>query len=120
MAKFLVSIQHADGYDGSLESTATVDAISALNRDMMAAGARVFACGLSPAAEAKCLSAQHDGEVVLTDGPYLEATEHAGGFWILECADLNEALLWGRKAVVACRTAVEVRALLQKPATVAS
>ena len=48
--------------------------------------------------------------VSITDGPYLEAKEHIGGFWILECADMDEALAWGRKAVVACRVPVEVRA----------
>jgi hypothetical protein len=47
--------------------------------------------------------------VLLTDGPYLESKEHIGGFWILEAADLDEALAWGRKAAVACRAPVEVR-----------
>jgi hypothetical protein len=51
--------------------------------------------------------------VVITDGPYLEAKEHVGGFWILEAADMDEALAWGRKAVVACRVPVEVRAFLR-------
>ena len=44
-----------------------------------------------------------------TDGPYLETKEHIGGFWILETANLDDALAWGRKAVVACRASVEVR-----------
>jgi hypothetical protein len=35
--------------------------------------------------------------------------EHIGGFWIREAADMNEALEWGRKAVIPCRTPVEVR-----------
>jgi len=43
------------------------------------------------------------------DGPYLETKEHIGGFWLLEVASLDEALEWGRKAVVACRAPVEVR-----------
>jgi hypothetical protein len=45
----------------------------------------------------------------ITDGPYLETKEHVGGFWILEVADMDEALAWPRKAVVACRAPVEVR-----------
>ena len=48
-------------------------------------------------------------QVLITDGPYLEAKEHIGGFWVLEAADLDEALEWGRKAAVACRAPVEVR-----------
>jgi hypothetical protein len=52
--------------------------------------------------------------VVITNGPYLEAKEHVGSFWILEAADLDEALAWGRK-VAACRASVEVRAFLEFP-----
>ncbi len=47
--------------------------------------------------------------MLITDGPYLEAKEHIGGFWMLETKDLEEALAWGKKAVVACRAPVEVR-----------
>jgi len=36
--------------------------------------------------------------VLVTDGPYTETKEHMGGFWILECADLDEALAWAKKA----------------------
>jgi hypothetical protein len=39
----------------------------------------------------------------------------AQGLWILEAANLEEALAWGRKAVVACRAPVEVRAFLAMP-----
>jgi hypothetical protein len=116
MTQYLVAIQHPNDYKPSLEDTTMIEDISALNREMIAAGVRLFACGLSPAGNAKSLRAQPDGDVVITDGPYTEAKEHIGGFWILECADLDEALAWGRKAVVACRTPVEVRAMFQKPA----
>ena len=87
--------------------------IGALNEEMDAAGARFFAGGLESASHAKSLRKQPDGNVSITDGPYLEAKEHIGGFWILQCADMDEALAWGRKAVVACRVPVEVRAFLK-------
>jgi hypothetical protein len=112
MAQYLVAIHHPDGYDGSLEGEAMDRDIDALNEEMEAAGVRIFAGGLSPACNAKSLRAQPDGEVLTTDGPYLEAKEHVGGFWLLEAADLDEALAWGRKAAVACRAPVEVRAFL--------
>jgi hypothetical protein len=54
--------------------------------------------------------------VLITDGPYLETKEHVGGFWLLEAADLDEALAWGRKAAIACRAPVEVRAFFSVPA----
>jgi hypothetical protein len=115
MTQYLVAIHHPDGYDGALEGEAMMRDIHALNEEMEAAGARMFAGGLSAASRAKSLRAQPDGKVLTTDGPYLETKEHIGGFWILECADLDEALAWGRKAVVACRAPVEVREFLTRP-----
>jgi len=112
MPQYLVAIHHPDGYDGSLEGEAMIRDIDVLNEEMEAAGARLFAGGLSAASSAKSLRAQPDGKVRITDGPYLETKEHIGGFWILKAANLDEALEWGRKAVVACRAPVEVRAFL--------
>ena len=86
-----------------------------INEEMAAAGARIFAGGLSAASSAKSLRAQPDGKVRITDWPYLETKEHIGGFWLLKCANMDEALEWGRKAVAACRASVEVRAFLPDP-----
>jgi len=113
MPQYLVAIQHPDNYDTSLEGDAMIRDIGALNEEMDAAGARLFAGGLESARRAKSLRKQSDGHVSVTDGPYIEAREHIGGFWILECADMDEALAWARKAVVACRVPVEVRAFLK-------
>ncbi len=113
MAQFLVAIHHPDNYDPSTEGEAMIRDIHTLNEEMDAAGARVFAGGLSSASNAKSLRAQPGGKVLITDGPYLETKEHIGGFWILEAANLDEALAWGRKAVIACRAPVEVRPFLR-------
>src|SRR5229473_6660542 len=116
MAKYLVAIHHPDDYDPSVETEATIEEIHALNREMVAAGVRVFVGGLSPARRAKSLRAQPDGKVLITDGPYLETKEHIGGFWVLEAADLDEALAWAKKGAIACRASGEVRELLFYPA----
>ncbi|MGA8270232.1 MAG: YciI family protein [Candidatus Sulfotelmatobacter sp.] len=116
MPQYLVAIHHPDNYDPSLEGEAMYRDISALNKEMIAAGVRIFADGLSSPSHAKSLRAQPDGKVLITDGPYLETKEHIGGFWILETADMEQAVAWGRKAVVACRTPVEVREFLFRPA----
>jgi hypothetical protein len=112
MPQYLVAIHHPDGYDGSLEREAMMRDIDVLNQEMEAAGARIFAGGLSGNSSARTLRAKSDGKVRITDGPYLETKEHIGGFWILKAANLDEALVWGRKAVVACRAPVEVRPFL--------
>lgn len=83
--------------------------ITALNREMVAAGVRTFVGGLRPAREAKLIRAADGPGVLVTDGPYLETKEHIGGFWVLEVGGLDEAIAWGRKAVLACRAPVEVR-----------
>jgi len=109
MTQYLVAIYHPDNYDPSVETEAMSRDIDALNEEMVAAGVRVFVGGLSPASSARSLRAQPNGKLLVTDGPYTETKEHIGGFWVLEAADLNEALAWGRKAAVACRASVEVR-----------
>jgi hypothetical protein len=53
--------------------------------------------GISQAGNAKMVRKQPDGTVAVTDGPYTETKEHMGGFWILEAADMDEALAWARK-----------------------
>jgi hypothetical protein len=52
------------------------------------------------------------GHAVVTPGLHASSGEHVGGLWILDAADLAAALEWGRKASLACRAPVEVRAFL--------
>ena len=67
---------------------------------METAGVMKLAGGLG---SAKSLRAQTDGGALITDGPYPETKEHIGGFYILECADMDEAVAWARKGVAATR-----------------
>jgi len=113
MPQYLVSGYLPDNFDPSTQDDATVEAIHALNREMIAAGVRKFAGGLGPT---RTLRPQPNGELLLTDGPYLETKEHVGGLWILECADIDEVLAWARKGAKACRFPVEVREIFFVPA----
>ncbi len=115
MPQYLVANYLPDDFDPSAVTEAMIEEIHALNREMIAAGVRKFACGISPASNAKTLRAQRDGKVLVTDGPYTETKEHMGGFWILECADIDEALAWAKKGAIACDVAGEVRELLFFP-----
>jgi hypothetical protein len=117
MPQYLVAIHHPENFNSSTVTEETMRDISALNKEMIAAGVRFFAGGLQSETKAKSLRAQPNGQVLLTDGPYLEAKEYVGGFWILDVADEDEALAWGRKAVVACRAPVEVRAFSERPSS---
>lgn len=112
MPQYLVAGYIPDDFDPSTVDESVGRAIHALNDEMDAAGVAKFACGLGPA---KSLRPQPDGAVRITDGPYIEAKEHIGGFWILECADMEEAIAWARKGVVATRGQVEVREIFFSP-----
>lgn len=112
MPQYLIAGYIPDNFDPSQVDEAAGRKIHELNKEMIAAGVRKFACGLGPA---KSLRAQTDGGVLVTDGPYLEAKEHIGGFWILECAAMDEALAWARKGVAAIGGKVEVREIFFSP-----
>ena len=82
--------------------------VDVVNQDMQARGAWVFGGGLHPASTATVVRSQ-DGELLTTDGPFAEAKEQIGGFWIIQADDLDAALAWASKATVACQAPVEVR-----------
>src|SRR6202451_80068 len=117
MPQYLVSNYLPDNFDPSTVTKAMMEEIHALNREMIASGARTFACGIAPASAARTVRKQPDGTVLVTDGPYTETKEHMGGFWILEAANMDEALAWARKAAISPDAVGEVRELLFFPAT---
>ena len=116
MPQYLVANYLRDDFDPSTVTEAMIEEIHALNREMISAGVRKFACGISPSAKTKTVRKQADGRVLVTDGPYLETKEHIGGLWILETANLDEALAWARKGAKACRGPIEVREIFFMPA----
>src|SRR3979409_1171177 len=100
MPHYLIANYLPDDFDPSIVPEAMIEEIHALTRELIAAGVRKFACGISPAASAKTLRAQPDGKVLVTDGPYTEAKEHLGGFWILEAADMEEGVAGAEKGCI--------------------
>ena len=109
MPQYLLVNYLPDNFDPSTVTPEMVQAINDLNEELEAAGARLMACGLGPASQAKSVRGQPNGKPHITDGPYLEAKEHIGGFWILEAADMDEALAWARKAAFDPGSRGEVR-----------
>lgn len=106
--KFLVTGYLPDDFDPSSVTEEMARDIHVFNAEMEAAGALFFAGGLAPASLTKTVRAK-DGKVLVTDGPYVETKEHLGGFYILDAANLEEALAWVRKGVLVAPGAVEVR-----------
>ena len=116
MPTYLIANYMPDDFDPSTVTEAMIEEIHALNREMIAAGIRKFACGIAPPTAAKTVRKQSDGKVLVTDGPYTETKEHMGGFWILEAANMDEALAWARRGAITCDVPGEVRELLFFPA----
>lgn len=111
MAQYLISVWHDEEYvlDFTTEDMQRIGPqVGALNEELMATGTWVFGGGLMPASSATVVRSAN-GQVSMTDGPYAESKEQMGGFWVIEAADLDAALAWGRKAAAACEGPVEVR-----------
>ncbi len=81
--------------------------IQALEAEMKSAGAWVFSARLHDPDTATVVRISGD-EVVTTDGPYVEAKEHIAGFYIIEAADLDEALGWATKVTRLISSPIEV------------
>jgi hypothetical protein len=82
----------------------------ALMQEMKAAGVLVSNDGLAPIATATTVRVR-EGKTLITDGPFAETHEQLGGFFLLECKDLDEALRWAEKIPHAKYGSVEVRPL---------
>ena len=109
MTQYQLAVYHPEGEEPpGFDLDAVYRDVDALNAEMRASGAWVFGGGLHPSHTATVLQLR-DGEVLVTDGPFVESKEHVGGFWVIEAPDLDAALEWGRKATRACRVPIEVR-----------
>ena len=116
MAEYLLSVHYVEGQDAPDAETMQrmYEDVEALNEEIRSAGAWVFAGGLQEPHTATVVREQ-DGEVVTTDGPFPEAKEQLGGFWVLEVPDHETAMDWARRATRACRGPVEVRPFQLEP-----
>jgi hypothetical protein len=116
MTQYMLSVHYVEGQNitDPDEQQKVYEAVDVLNAELQLEGAWVFAAGLHPPTTATVVSSR-DGEVFMTDGPFIEGKEHIGGFWVIEAADLDSALAWAGKATIACAGPVEVRPLQEVP-----
>jgi hypothetical protein len=115
MKQYLLSVYHPEEWTPEPDVANQIyKDVDAVNAEMQAAGAWVFAGGLHPSSTATVVRLQGD-DVLTTDGPFAEGKEHIGGFWVIKAPDLDAALEWGRKATRACRVPIEVRPFQEEP-----
>ncbi|MEO7908244.1 MAG: YciI family protein [Roseiflexaceae bacterium] len=109
MKQYLLSIYQPDGDPpppAVLEQV--MRDVDILTQELKAAGVWIFAGGLHRPSTATVVRI-HDGDLLLTDGPFAEGKEHIGGICIIRAPDLDAALAWGRKLNQATTLPIEVR-----------
>ena len=110
--QYLVSVIDDTTNSGTPEESAAIDVF---NEHLQAKAHWVFAGGLASPSAATVID-NRGGEVLFTDGPFLESKEYIGGFWIIEATDLDVALKLAAEGSRACNRRVEVRPFLSEPA----
>ena len=90
------------------EYQAAAQAWTTFGQEVSAAGVLLSNTGLSPVADATTVRVR-DGKTLTTDGPFAETHEQLGGYYLLECKDLDEAIRWAEKIPTAKYGSIEVR-----------
>ena len=108
--KYLLTI-YDDRSAPAEEMTGLMEAYAALGRELAESGAYIAGEGLQPVETATTVRVR-GGEPMLTDGPFAETKEQLGGFYLLECRNLDEALEWAAKVPNAATGCVEVRPVM--------
>jgi hypothetical protein len=83
----------------------------AYTTELIESGAHLGGEGLQPSASATTVQIQESGDPIVTDGPFAETKEQLGGYYLLDCKDLDEALGWAKKIPMP-GGAVEVRPVM--------
>jgi hypothetical protein len=112
MARYLLSVHSVEGEARDPmtdeEMQQSWKQLHVLEQEMHSAGAWVFSGRLHEPHTATMVRLS-GGEVVTTDGPFVESKEHLGGFYIIQAEDLDAALAWASKVTTAIKVPIEVR-----------
>ena len=103
--------------DPGIPGSAAAQAMDAWVAEMEGTGVKQYGGRLRPVAEAVTVRVR-DGQATITDGPFAETKEALAGYYILECADLDEAIGWARRIPTMCKGgegSIEIRPILDIP-----
>jgi hypothetical protein len=116
MTQYLLAVHMVDGQPAPepAEMQRMYSQVDTFNKELQREGQWVFAGGLHPPTTATVVRSS-GGDVVITDGPFSEAKEQLGGFWVVEASDLDVALSLAARASAACEGPVEVRPFQKLP-----
>jgi hypothetical protein len=99
---------------GTPEFTQMLSDYGSATQAMAAAGVLADSGALQPPGSATTIRVR-DGESLVTDGPFAELKEQIGGYYVLDCADLDETLRWAATIPAARYGAVEIRPVMMMP-----
>jgi hypothetical protein len=118
MTQYLLSAHSVQGAVGAPMTGDEIEQITkqvgALEDELRSAGAWVFG-GRLHGPDTATVVRMADGALLTTDGPFVEAREHLGGFYVIEAADLDAALAWAAKVTEIVGAPIEVRPFAQEP-----
>jgi hypothetical protein len=111
--KYLL-LMYADESIGSQytkeERQAAAKTWAEFRREMSASGVLVSSSGVAPGTSATTVRVRND-KTMITDGPFAETHEQLGGYFLVDCKDLDEAIRWAEKIPTAKYGSIEVRPL---------
>ena len=112
MTQYLLSVHSVEGEVRAPmtneEMQQSWQQLGIIEQEMKSTGAWFFSGRLHEPATATVVR-MAGGEVVTTDGPFVESKEHLGGFYIIQAEDLDAALAWAGKVTDAIKAPIEVR-----------
>jgi hypothetical protein len=120
VTQYLLSLPHDSAEEPTMATMdpAELEAVMAVTRpfleELATSGALVFAGGLHPPSTAVTVDNTGD-DLALRNGPFTQAPEYLGGFWVVEVPDQNAAIAWAAKASKALGGRIEVRAFQEVP-----
>jgi hypothetical protein len=112
--KYLLTIYVPEAEPGTVtaeEGAAITQSYAVFAEELQAAGAYVAGEGLQPTSTATTVQVR-GGERVVTDGPFADTKEALAGFFMVDCANLDEAIGWAAKIPGALTGSVEVRPIM--------
>ena len=116
MSQYLLSVHYVEGQGATPpdEMQEAFEAVDRFNTKLMESGQWVFGGGLHTPDMSTVVDAT-GAQTITTDGPFSEAKEQIGGFWVIEAPDLDAALALAAEGSAACRGPVEVRPFQDEP-----
>lgn len=110
--RFLVLVKNTPDREGTMPSPEVFEAMGKFNEEMLKAGVMIGAEGLRPSKDAVRLRFEGTAATV-TDGPFTESKEIIGGFWMLQCKTIDEAVEWIKRAPFPYNEEVEIRPVME-------